>query len=73
MLTSLNQPSTMDDEMNKFRSDANNCFVCGPENPIGLKLILASATTTYAAALLHLQRIIAATMESRMEALCLAH
>lgn len=21
-----------------LRSDANNCFVCGPENPIGLKL-----------------------------------
>ena len=41
MLTSLNQPSTMDDEMNKLRSDANNCFVCGPENPIGLKLIFS--------------------------------
>ena len=41
MLTSLDQPSTMDDEMNKLRSDANNCFVCGPENPIGLKLIFS--------------------------------
>ncbi len=24
--------------MNNLRSDANNCFVCGPHNPIGLKL-----------------------------------
>ena len=24
--------------MNDLRSDANNCFVCGPHNPIGLKL-----------------------------------
>jgi acyl-coenzyme A thioesterase PaaI-like protein len=24
--------------MNQLRSDANNCFVCGPGNPIGLKL-----------------------------------
>jgi len=24
--------------MNQLRSDANNCFVCGPENPIGLRL-----------------------------------
>ena len=24
--------------MNNLRSDANNCFVCGPQNPIGLKL-----------------------------------
>lgn len=24
--------------MNRLRSDANNCFVCGPGNPIGLQL-----------------------------------
>ena len=24
--------------MNKLRSDANRCFVCGPSNPIGLHL-----------------------------------
>ena len=24
--------------MNSLRSDANNCFVCGPKNPIGLHL-----------------------------------
>lgn len=24
--------------MNKLRSDANHCFVCGPSNPIGLHL-----------------------------------
>ena len=24
--------------MNKLQSDANNCFVCGTQNPIGLKL-----------------------------------
>jgi acyl-coenzyme A thioesterase PaaI-like protein len=24
--------------MNKLRSDANRCFVCGPTNPIGLRL-----------------------------------
>ena len=24
--------------MSALRSDANNCFVCGPENPIGLNL-----------------------------------
>ncbi len=24
--------------MNKLRSDANHCFVCGPSNPIGLQL-----------------------------------
>lgn len=24
--------------MNQLRSDANNCFVCGPSNPIGLNL-----------------------------------
>ncbi|MBO6556552.1 MAG: PaaI family thioesterase [Pseudomonadales bacterium] len=24
--------------MNPLRSDANHCFVCGPSNPIGLKL-----------------------------------
>ena len=25
-------------ELNKLLSDANNCFVCGPNNPIGLRL-----------------------------------
>ncbi len=25
--------------MSDFRSDANRCFVCGPGNPIGLKLV----------------------------------
>lgn len=25
--------------MNQLRSDANHCFVCGPQNPIGLGLI----------------------------------
>ena len=24
--------------MNELRSNANNCFVCGPHNPIGLRL-----------------------------------
>ena len=25
--------------MNECQNDANNCFVCGPANPIGLKLV----------------------------------
>ena len=25
-------------ELNKLLSDANNCFVCGPNNPVGLQL-----------------------------------
>lgn len=25
-------------KLSTLRSDANNCFVCGPQNPIGLKL-----------------------------------
>ena len=25
--------------MNQMRTDANRCFVCGPGNPIGLKLV----------------------------------
>ena len=28
----------MDASMNPLRSDANHCFVCGPGNPIGLRL-----------------------------------
>ena len=38
-LTDNNQEYTLDMSEELARSDANNCFVCGPKNPVGLKVI----------------------------------